>query len=269
MFIYLRPPDHFTNCHLHNCGQKKFIPMKILLLISHGDYDGKSNAHVLARAADEALRAAGHETRVVDLVKVGFDKVASRADIINEVPGERFSLHPNAAVPNNLVQEIVVQQQNILWATHVIVFGPVWYHGLPASFYAYYERVFTMGFSFDGTHNWGNGFFKDKKVMIVVTAAAPAALYTRAGGFPLEGMLYAVHAGHFRYNGFQIVRSQGFYGLRGTDLVDGETLEKWKRAVVNIDKRPILVFQEGEKVESDLELFCRLPDLTLEEAIGL
>jgi putative NADPH-quinone reductase len=243
--------------------------MRVLLLISHGAYDGKSNAHVLARAADDALRAAGHETRLVDLVTVGFDRVASRSDILSEVPADRFSLHANAVVPDNLAPEITAQQQNILWATHVVVFGPVWYHGLPASFYAYYERVFTMGFSFDATHAWANGFFKDKKVMIVVTAAAPARLYSRAGGFPLEGMLYPVHAGHFRYNGFQIVRSQGFYGLGGTDVVDAETIEKWKLAIVKLNSRPVLQFQEGEPEESDLELFCRLPDLTLEEAASL
>jgi hypothetical protein len=104
--------------------------------------------------------------------------------------------------------------------------------------------------------------------MIVVTAAAPGRLYTRAGGFPLEEMLFPVHAGHFRYNDFRIVRSQGFYGIFGTALVDPETIEKWKLAVVNLDKRPLLEFQSGEHEESDLERFARLPNLTLDEAIA-
>jgi putative NADPH-quinone reductase len=243
--------------------------MKVLLLIAHGDYDGKSNSHLLAQSSDEALRAAGHETRVVDLVKSGFNKSSSRSDVLREVPGARFSLHANAAAPDNLVAEIVEQQQHIQWCTHVIVFGPVWYHGLPSCFYAYYERVFTMGFSFAPGRAWETGFFRDKKVTIVVTAAAPSRLYTRAGGFPLEGMLYPVHAGHFRYNGFQITRSQGFYGLGGTDLIDAPTIEKWKRAVVNIDKRPLLNFQASDhSVESDIEILSRLPDFSLDEAIA-
>jgi NAD(P)H dehydrogenase (quinone) len=244
--------------------------MRVLILISHGDYDGKSNSHLLAQSADEALRAAGNETRVIDLVKIGFGKASARSDFKTEIEADRFSPHANAAVPGNLIPEIVEQQSNITWATHVIVIGPVWYHGLPSPFYAYYERVFTMGFSFGPGRCWETGFFNDKKVMIVVTAAAPSPLYTRSGGYPLEGMLYPVHAGHFRYNGFQIVRSQGFYGIGGTDLIDAETIEKWKKAIVKLDKRPLLPFQPaGDKAESDLEILCRIPDLSLEEAAAL
>jgi NAD(P)H dehydrogenase (quinone) len=244
--------------------------MRVLILIAHGDYDGKSNAHLLAQSADEALRAAGNETRVVDLVKVGFGKASSKSDFKTEIKADRFSSLANGAAPDNLVPEIVEQQSKITWASHVIVVSPVWYHGLASPFYAYYERVFTMGFSFASGKCWENGFFKDKKVMIVVTAAAPASLYTRPNGFPLEGMLYPVHAGHFRYNGFQIVRSQGFYGLPGTQLIDAQTIEKWKRAVVKLDKRPLLPFQTGDaKTESDLEIHCRIPDLSLEDAAAL
>lgn len=152
---------------------------------------------------------------VVDLVKSGFHVASSKSDFLAEVPSERFSSLLAGASRDNLKPAIREQQDNINWATHVIVFGPVWYHGLPSCYYAYYERVFTLGWSFDAQHNWARGFFSDKKAMIVVTAAAPGRLYTRAGGFTLEWMLFPVHARNFRYNGFQILRSQGFYGISG------------------------------------------------------
>jgi putative NADPH-quinone reductase len=119
--------------------------MRVLLLVAHGDYDGKSNSHLLAHSADEALRAAGNDARVVDLAKSGFLVASSKSDFVAEVASERFSSLLAGASRDNLKPEIREQQDNITWATHVIVFSPVWYHGLPASYYAYYERVFTLG----------------------------------------------------------------------------------------------------------------------------
>jgi putative NADPH-quinone reductase len=125
-----------------NCGRigTGLISMRVLLLIAHGDYDGKSNSHLLAHSADEALKAAGNETRLVDLVKSGFNVASSKSDFLVEVASERFSSLLAGASRDSLKPEIREQQDNINWATHVIVFGPVWYHGLPSCFYAYYPR---------------------------------------------------------------------------------------------------------------------------------
>jgi putative NADPH-quinone reductase len=65
--------------------------MRVLLLVAHGDYDGKSNSHLLVQSADDSLKSAGHEPRLVDLAKSGFLVGSSKSDFLAKVPSERFS----------------------------------------------------------------------------------------------------------------------------------------------------------------------------------
>ncbi|OHT05585.1 Flavodoxin-like fold family protein [Tritrichomonas foetus] len=241
--------------------------MRVLILVAHGSFDGKSNSHRLAHAAQDALTAAGHEARVVDLAKAGFNTAASMDDCIkiNE-SAPRFEYISNCANPENLKPNVLEQQENIKWCTHVIVCAPIWFHTLPSTFFCYYERVFTSNFAFDDEHTLARGFFTDKKVMICATAGGSKIYFSRESHFPLEATLYPVHVGHFYYSGFQIMRSQCFYETWG-DLSD-EIMEKWKKAVLNIDKRPILPIQPRGHTESDIEVFARLPDYSLDDAIN-
>ena len=247
--------------------------MKVLILIAHGDLDGKSNAHLLASSAEESLKANGHEVRVVDLVKKGFDRSASASDLKKLSGAKRIFYVNEAADENNLQETVREQQANIRWCTHVIVCAPIWFHSLPSSFFAYFERVFTKNFSFDDVHNLDNGPFKDKKVMFAVTAGAPEIYYSRASHFPLEATLFPVTIGHFHYCGFQILRTQGFFSVFSEakdDMVyiTPDKIEKWKKAVLNMDKRPVLTIQGRGHTESDIEQYARLPNYTLEEAIA-
>ncbi|OHT13998.1 Flavodoxin-like fold family protein [Tritrichomonas foetus] len=252
--------------------------MRVLILIAHGNFDARSNSHKLAFAAEDSLKKGGHEVRVVDLCKAGFNMTASIDDCIKveNKEGKKFNYQISAANPENLRPNVHEQQENIKWCTHVIVCAPIWYHSLPSCFYAYYERVFTRGFSYDSTHALGTGFFKDKKVMICVTAGGPEIYYTRASHFPIEATLYPVHVGHFYYNGFQIMRSQLFSGLTQKDEKDEdsfidvseEDIEKWKKTVLNIDKRPLLPIQPRGHAESDIEVFAKIPNYSLDEAIN-
>lgn len=241
--------------------------MKVLIIIAHADLDGKSNAHKLAHTAEESLKGAGHEVRVIDLVKKGFNVSASKDDFAHDESNRsHFDYMGNSGDPKNLKPCVLEQQENIRWCTHIIVCAPIWWHGLPSSYYCYFERVFTMNFAFDDTHTLGNGIFKDKKVMFAVTAAGSAIYYSRASHFPLEATLYPVHVGHFYYCGFQIMRSQGFYDVY--DQIPDEQIEKWKKAVLNLDKRPVLPIQPRGHTESDIEVYARLPDYTLDDAIN-
>lgn len=241
--------------------------MKVLILIAHGCFDGKSNAHTLAFAAEESLKNAGHEVRVVDLVKAGFNVTASMDDF-NHVEQKRshFDYMENAADSKNLKPNVLEQQENIRWATHIIICAPIWWHGLPSSYYAFFERVFTTNFGFDDEHTLAKGYFTDKKVMLAVTAGGSQVYYSRASHFPLEATLYPVHVGHFYYAGCQIMRTQAFYDVY--DQIPNEQIEKWKKAVLNIDIRPILPIQPRGHTESDIEIFARLPDYTLDDAIN-
>lgn len=241
--------------------------MKVLILIAHGFFDGKSNAHILAHAAEESLKKAGHEVRVVDIVKEGFNVSASMLDF-NHVEYNRshFDIMGNSADPKNLKSNVLQQQENIRWATHIIVCAPIWWHGLPSSYYAFFERVFTTNFGYDDDHILAKGYFTDKKVMFAVTAGGSQPYYSRAGHFPLEATLYPVHVGHFYYAGCKIMRTQAFYDVN--DQIPEEQIEKWKKAVLNIDIRPILPIQPRGHKESDIEVFAKLPDYTLDDAIN-
>ncbi|KAK8836018.1 NAD(P)H dehydrogenase (quinone) activity protein [Tritrichomonas musculus] len=239
--------------------------MKVLILIAEGNFDGKSNAYTLAYAAENALTQEGNEVRVVDLCKKGFNETASFKDL-NQHDNSNFNFLYASADSQNLGCNIQEQQENIKWCTHIIVCGPIWWHGLPSSFYCYFERVFTLGFGYTLEYRLDKGYFKDKKVMIAVTTGAQISFYTRGGYFPLEATLYPITAGHFGYCGFQIMRSQGFHFVK--HALSDEIIEKWKKAIVNLDNRPILELLPPGEGPSNIERFAQLPDYTLDDAIA-
>lgn len=172
--------------------------MRVLILVAHVDPTQKAHSYRIANAISESFTAHGSEARIVDLVKVGFDKVATPADF-KEVKLENFAYGANQA-PDNLCDAIKVQQENIKWATHIIAVGPVWFSRFPACFYAYTERVFSFGFGWDYKHNGPNGLFADKKFAVIVTAGAPPMVFDPKTGDGLDAYVQTITY-VFRYTG--------------------------------------------------------------------
>ena len=88
--------------------------MRLLVVFCHPDPESYGAA--IFRTACEALRAAGHELRVIDLYAEGFDPVFTRAE-------KR-------------------------WAEGWVAIYPTWFYGLPAMLKGWLDRVWLPGVTF-------------------------------------------------------------------------------------------------------------------------
>jgi putative NADPH-quinone reductase len=241
-----------------------------LFVISHPDLKGQSTSHQLANAAKAALTSAGHQVRVVDLIRAGFNVGASPSDFVN-VPGDKRLSYAELQTPDNISASIKEQQANVDWASHVIVFGPIWFYRYPASFSAYTERVFTPGWAYDMELPREKLGLYGKKILFVMTTGGPSEFYAHAGPLTsLEGLLYTTTFAYYGM-GFQVYRSQGVWQSAVIPKeAFAEVVRKFTRALLNLEKRPLLPFADPAKKAGvdELQVFAELANIELDEAIA-
>jgi putative NADPH-quinone reductase len=247
--------------------------MRVVVLIAHANAKGQSTAHRLAAAAESALLEDGHEVRVFDLVHCGFDRVATVADFTLVARPEHFDYETSHVPSNdNLISLIREQQAQVLWSTHVVVIGPIWFYRYPATFYAYTERVLNSHFGYTAEDFAKSGPLRGRKVMCVATFGGFASTYTPDGPqTTVENILYHVTRGHFGYCGMTCLRSQAFYECtQDASPCDAPAvLEKWKRAVKNLDRRPVIPFLDAAVgLRNEGHIMSDLADLSLDAAIA-
>jgi NAD(P)H dehydrogenase (quinone) len=243
---------------------------KFLLLVVHPDTSGASTSHRIAKAANDALVAAGNEARTVDLIKTPFNTGASAADFLAVQPG-RLNYQANQKL-DNLIPAIREQQRLLEWSTHVVVIGPIWFYRYPAAYYAWFERVITMGWGYDLSKKPQEQTLFGRTILFVITTGGPGEFYSH--GSPLtsiEALLYATTLPLAQF-GLKVVRTQGVW-LAGKldDAGNAAQIEKTAKAIVNIDKRPQLPFMDQAKPAGvdDIEVFAKLPNISLDEASQL
>lgn len=135
----------------------------VLIIDGHPDPSAERLVHALADAYRQGAEQAGHEVRVVRLADLDFPLLRSQSDYEH---GE-----PVAAVR---------QCQHLMeWATHVVIFYPLWLGSMPALLKALLEQMMRPGFAFSTKQlgRWRVKFMSGKSARIVVTMGMPALLY--------------------------------------------------------------------------------------------
>lgn len=198
--------------------------MRVLILIAHADDSHQATAFRLAKAAKEALLEEHHEVRDVILHEAGFSQVLTEKDF-KVKKTENFNYMENSK-DHNLVDLIYEQAENVKWATHILVFGPMWYFRFPACFQAWIERVLISA--------PGEG----KKVSFIISNEADEKYYSKRGAGSIEQLLHSEYVA-FRYNKFQVTRPLGYYNAGMGKIPDPEKEKAWvakfKKAVVQLD----------------------------------
>jgi NAD(P)H dehydrogenase (quinone) len=215
--------------------------------------------------------SSGFEVRVVNLINTIFNEGINAKDFLKVPENSRINL-PALQSRDNLKPEIIEQQENLLLATHVIVFGPMFFFRFPSSLYSYIDKVLTAGWAYDFSGNLAINQLPlyQKKILFVITTGASAQCYTHGGDLTsLDGLLYPTTLS-FGYVGFSVYRSQGLFGV---ERVSKEELlmqtKKFAKAMLNIENRPFLPFGQKKPVDKDeIEIFAELPNLTLDECIS-
>ncbi len=109
--------------------------MRLLLVYCHPD--PHSYGAALRRTAADALRAAGHELRQIDLYAEGFNPVFSAA--------EKATYLGDTA---QNIAGVAAHVDALRWAEGWVVVYPTWFYGAPAMLKGWLERVWLPGVSF-------------------------------------------------------------------------------------------------------------------------
>jgi NAD(P)H dehydrogenase (quinone) len=109
--------------------------VKLLLVFCHPD--PQSYGAALRHTALEALRAAGHELREIDLYAEGFNPVFSLS--------EKQTYLPDTA---QNIAGVAPHVEALRWADGWVVIYPTWFYGAPAMLKGWLERVWLPGVSF-------------------------------------------------------------------------------------------------------------------------
>jgi NAD(P)H dehydrogenase (quinone) len=109
--------------------------MKLLLVFCHPDPNSFGAA--IRRTAVDALQAAGHELREIDLYAQGFNPVFSAAE---------KSTYLSDTAQN--IAGVAAHVEALQWAEGWITIYPTWYYGAPAMLKGWLERVWLPGVTF-------------------------------------------------------------------------------------------------------------------------
>ena len=110
--------------------------MRLLIIYCH-PCEGSFVASVHARAVS-TLEAGGHDVRIIDLYKEGFDPVLGREEWLSY-----FS------TPEKNIEALKRHTEALAWAEGLVFVFPTWMYGPPAMLKGWLERVSLPGVAFE------------------------------------------------------------------------------------------------------------------------
>lgn len=138
--------------------------MRTLVVFAHPSTESFGAA--LLDTALKALEKAGHELRVVDLYRDGFDPVLGP---------EAWRLYKDE--PSRLIPSVQPYVDAMLWAESLVMIYPTWMYGPPSILKGWMERVWLPGVAFEiaeGTRQRAMGKLNNiKRFTVVTTSGSP------------------------------------------------------------------------------------------------
>ena len=136
---------------------------RVLLILGHPDATRGHLCHALADAYAKGARSKGHEVRLMDVATLDFPLLRSKDE------------WDHGALPASLLPA----QEHIRWASHVVLFFPLWLGDMPALLKAFLEQVARPGFALGkaGDGAAGGKLLKGRSARVVVTMGMPALVY--------------------------------------------------------------------------------------------
>ena len=137
-------------------------PKRVTIIDGHPDPDSRRYCHALAGAYASGAAESGHSVKRITVAELDVPLLRSQCDWEHGMPS-------NA---------LVAAQQDIAWATHLVIIYPLWLGAMPAMLKAFFEQVFRPGFAIasDPGKMWAK-LLTGRSARIVVTMGMPAWLY--------------------------------------------------------------------------------------------
>jgi putative NADPH-quinone reductase len=180
---------------------------RIVIIQGHPDPQEGRLCHALGWAYEEGAVAAGHEVRTIDVARLDFELIRTRADFEKGKPSK----------------DIRDAQADIRWAEHLVIIYPLWLGTLPALLKGFFEQTFRYGFALDAgaRDRMPKRLLKGRSARILVTMGMPAAVYKlffRAHG------LKSLESGILALSGIRPIRAS-LFGL--VDAASAKRRAEW------------------------------------------
>jgi len=189
--------------------------MNVLIVYAHPESRSLNGA--LLNFSVERLQRAGHDVIVSDLYAMGWKPAVDAADFLNHDAGEPLSVEAaskSAYESGAQSQDVIDEQRKLEWADAVILQFPLWWFSMPAIMKGWVDRVYACGLAYGvGEHSdrrwgdrYGEGSFRGKRAMLVVTAGGWQQHYSERGvNGRIEDLLFPIHHGVLYYPGFDVL----------------------------------------------------------------
>lgn len=127
---------------------------RVLIIQGHPDARPAHFGCALADAYAAGAQAAGHEVKRIAVSELNLPLLRTQEEweAECEIPG------------------VVQSQESIAWATHLVIFYPLWMGTMPAILKGFFEQVFRPNFR-------EKHLLKGKTARIVITMGMPALVY--------------------------------------------------------------------------------------------
>lgn len=179
------------------------MPRRIVIIQGHPDRAARHFGHALADAYASAATAAGHEIRRIEIARLDFPVLRSKAEW-------------EAALPRGLTEA----QASIGWADHLVLVFPLWLGTMPALVKAFLEQVLRPGFAIEATGGGGAKKLRGKSARLV---GMPALFYRC---FFLSHGVKGLERNILRFCGIRPVRETYIGLVEGGDKRRRRALEK-------------------------------------------
>ncbi|MES2796748.1 MAG: NAD(P)H-dependent oxidoreductase [Bacteroidota bacterium] len=133
------------------------------ILIINGHPDDQSFNFGIAEAYQKGAESSGAEVVIVNVRDLNFN------------PNLQFGYRKRM----DLEPDLLMAQEKITWADHLVIIYPVWWGSIPALLKGFLDRVFLPGFAFQKRENsvWWDKLLKGKTGRIISTLDQPAWYY--------------------------------------------------------------------------------------------
>jgi len=178
---------------------------RILVILGHPDSDRFCGT--VASSYMEGARQAGNEVRQVSVGDLSFDPV----------------LHKGYARVQELEPDLVVAQEAIAWAQHIVFVYPTWWGGPPALLKGFVDRVFLPGFAFryrEGSRFWDR-LLTGRSAHLLVTMDTPPWYYRLVYRMPGHNLMKRTI---LEFCGIKPVAVNSFGPVKGSSQ---QQREKW------------------------------------------
>ena len=227
--------------------------MNIFMVYAHEDTTSfGAAAHNRALSFFEKL---GHTVTVSDLYGLGFQAVAEKWDF--KVSGgmhQNYMLEQKRAASNDtgFAEDIKSEIAKIRAADLIVFEFPLWWSAPPAIMKGWFDKVFAMGVTWDGTHRYANGLLRGKKALVITGAGDGAEAYTQEGmhGATIEQHLYPLLHSTLAHAGLDVLTPFISTGLTLAEADERQSyLQALETHLASVIEHPTFLYQHSDVVQ--------------------